>query len=59
MYCILYYFTHDNMYYSVPQLFVHLVFFVWIKGCVKFQAMVQVYKKAKFYAELNVCIADF
>jgi len=35
----------QKIYYSVPQLFVHLVFFVWIKGCVKIQTMVQIYKK--------------
>jgi hypothetical protein len=37
--------SYEKSYYSVPQLFEHLVIFVWIKGCVKFQAMVQVYKK--------------
>ncbi len=34
---------NKNKYYSVPQLFVLLLFFCWIKGCVKFQRTTQVY----------------
>ncbi len=47
----------SKRYYSDSQLFVFLLFFAWIKGCVDFQRLAQVHKKTLNFA-LNPIVAS-